>query len=87
MKKNDIIGEIITEKKDIEKNGCYTVARVKNKKYCVELHFDDGILTIETGIKNGECWDDFVDFVDWDIEKMSNDEILKKMYKIFIETF
>lgn len=52
MKKNDIIGEIITEKKDIEKNGCYTVA-----------------------------------FVNWDIEKMSNDEILKKMYKIFIETF
>lgn len=87
MKKNDIIGEIITEKKDIEKNGYYTVARVKNKKYCVELHFDNGFLTIETGAKNGECWDDLVDFVDWDIEKMSNDEILKKMYKIFIETF
>lgn len=88
MKNKEIILETITELKDIKEDNYYTVARATDESNCVELHCDNGELSLEIGEKDEDgTWNDDIIFVDWDFEDLTDENILDKLYEIFIETF
>lgn len=80
--------EIVTSPKNLTGNYSYTVARVVEEGMSVELHYCNGLATIEymTEMQVGK-WEGYFVRADWFNLDMSEDEILKILEKLYIEEF
>ena len=68
---------VIDDIKNMEEDKSYTVARVINNKNCVELHYTDGIATIEYGTKQDDnSWESIIEEILWFDKNQSKDEII-----------
>lgn len=86
--KNNNYEEIVTSPKDLIGNYSYTVARVVEEGMSVELHYCNGLATVEymTEMQVGN-WEGHAVRVDWFNLNMSEDEILKKLEELYAEEF
>lgn len=81
-------GDIITNPKEMNDEGSYTVARVMNFGNSVELHYSKGQATIEYGYKiTHDYWESVVEEIDWFNKDMSEDLISEKLFNLFEEYF
>ena len=72
----------------MEEDKSYTVARVINNKNCVELHYTDGIATIEYGTKQDDnSWESIIEEILWFDKNQSKDEIISKLEELFEEEY
>lgn len=79
---------VIDDIKNMEEDKSYTVARVINNKNCVELHYTDGIATIEYGTKqNDNSWESIIEEILWFDKNQSKDEIISKLEELFEEEY
>ena len=86
--KENVISEIITNINELEDNKSYTVARVMNKLNAVELHYINGIPTVELGTRrNEDTWDNEIVDADWFNKNLSNEDVIKKLEEIFNDEF
>ena len=75
---------VIDDIKNMEEDKSYTVARVINNKNCVELHYTDGIATIEYGTKQDDnSWESIIEEILWFDKNQSKDEIISKLEELF----
>ncbi len=86
--KENGVSEIITNINELEDNKSYTVARVMNKINAVELHYINGIPTVELGTRrNEDTWDNEIVDADWFNKNLSNKDVIKKLEEIFNDEF
>lgn len=86
--KENGVSEIITNINELEDNKSYTVARVMNKINAVELHYINGIPTVELGTRrNEDTWDNEIVDADWFNKNLSNEDVIKKLEEIFNDEF
>ena len=86
--KENGVSEIITNINELEDNKSYTVARVMNKINAVELHYINGIPTVELGTRrNEDTWDNEIIDADWFNKNLSNEDVIKKLEEIFNDEF
>lgn len=86
--KENVISEIITNINELEDNKSYTVARVMNKLNAVELHYINGIPTVELGTRrNEDTWDNEIIDAEWFNKHLSNEDVIKKLEEIFNDEF
>ncbi len=79
---------VIDDIKNMEEDKSYTVARVINNKNCVELHYTDGIATIEYGTKQDDnLWESIIEEILWFDKNQSKDEIISKLEELFEEEY
>ena len=79
---------IMLTAKNMEEDKSYTVARVINNKNCVELHYTDGIATIEYGTKQDDnSWESIIEEILWFDKNQSKDEIISKLEELFEEEY
>ena len=79
---------VIDDIKNMEEDKSYTVARVINNKNCVELHYTDGIATIEYGTKQDDnSWESIIEKILWFDKNQSKDEIISKLEELFEEEY
>ena len=79
---------VIDDIKNMEEDKSYTVARVINNKNCVELHYTDGIATIEYGTKQDDnSWKSIIEEILWFDKNQSKDEIISKLEELFEEEY
>ena len=81
--------ETLTSTKDIKDGVSYTVARVVENGYCVELHYNsnDGA-TIEYGTKLAhDYWENDIDEIDWFNTNLSDDYILRRLDCLYEDYF
>lgn len=65
-RKDIIESELITNLEDLNDTNSFTVARVKTNLYCVELHYINGIATVELGTRtNEDTWENEIVEADW----------------------
>ncbi len=68
--------------------GSYTIARVIDGINCVELHYREGIATVEYGTRIKEdVWENIVEEVNWFNKDMSDEELFNKLYSLFDEHY
>lgn len=80
--------EIITNINELEDDKSYTVARVMNRLNAVELHYINGIPTVELGTRrNEDTWDNEIIDADWFNKNLSNEDVIKKLEEIFNDEF
>lgn len=81
--------ETITSTKDIKDGISYTVARVLEGNYCVELHYcSDTGATVEYGTKvSSDTWENEIEEVDWFNTNLNDDYILIRLNYLYDEQF
>lgn len=86
--KENGVSEIITNINELEDDKSYTVARVMNRLNAVELHYINGIPTVELGTRrNEDTWDNEIIDADWFNKNLSNEDVIKKIEEIFNDEF
>lgn len=81
---NNRFFDMVTPLENINNEDSFTVARVIDDKYCVELHYYKEKSTIEYGTKvNENKWENNVEEIDWFDKNMSEEEISKKLNSLF----
>ncbi len=87
----DSYEEVFVSPKDIKEGESYTVARVLEGKYCVDLHYCSTYkpsATIEYGIKDDSGnWQIEVEEIDWFNKKLTNDYILVRLTNLYNDKF
>ena len=87
----DSYEEVFVSPKDIKEGESYTVARVLEGKYCVDLHYCSTYkpsATIEYGIKDDSGnWQIEVEEIDWFNKKLTNDYILVRLNNLYNDKF
>ncbi len=84
----NLICEIITKFDSLEKDKSYTVARVMTKLKCVELHYDNGIPSVELGTRvNEDSWENETISADWFNKTLTEDAVINKLEEIFDDEF
>lgn len=81
--------ETITKIEEIKDGYSYTVARVVENGYCVELHYSskDGA-NIEYGTKlSYDYWENYIEKIDWFNTNLTDDYILKRLGCLYEEQF
>lgn len=75
---------LLADLNELNDKDSFTIARVINGINCVELHYVEGIATIEYGtrIKQDE-WESIVEEIDWYDVKMTENEISDKLWELF----
>lgn len=87
-RKNIVESELITNLGELDDNNSFTVARIKTNLYCVELHYIDGIATIELGTRTSEdTWENEIIEADWFNKGISVDALFDKLEQIFNDEF
>ncbi len=87
-RKNIVESELITNLEELDNNNSFTVARVKTNLYCVELHYIDGIATVELGTRTSEdTWENEIVEADWFNKGISVDALFDKLDQIFNDEF
>lgn len=81
--------EIVTSTKDIKYGCSYTVARVVDNGYSVELHYDgNSKSTIEYGVKMSyDYWKNEVEEIDWFSPKLNDNYVLNRLECVYEEKF
>lgn len=81
--------ETITSTNEIKEGVSYTVARVIDNGYSVELHYNSNSgATIEYGTKKSyDYWENDIEEVDWFNTKLSDDYIIKRLECLYQERF
>lgn len=81
--------ETITSTNEIKEGVSYTVARVIDNGYSVELHYSSNSgATIEYGTKKSyDYWENDIEEVDWFNTKLSDDYIIKRLECLYQERF
>ncbi len=83
-----IEGDNIIQPKEINDKDSYTVARVMNFGNSVELHYSNGIATIEYGYKiTHDYWESEIEEIDWFNKNMTENAINEKLFELFEEHF
>lgn len=79
-----IEGDNIIDPKEMNDKDSYTVARVMNFGNSVELHYSEGISTIEYGYKiTHNYWESEIEEIEWFNKDMSKDAINEKLFELF----
>ena len=87
-RKNIVESELITNLGELDDNNSFTVARIKTNLYCVELHYIDGIATVELGTRTSEdTWENEIIEADWFNKGISVDALFDKLEQIFNDEF
>ena len=87
-KKANLICEIITKFDSLEEDKSYTVARVMTKLKCVELHYDNGIASVELGTRvNENSWENETISAEWFNKTLTEDAVINKLEEIFDDEF
>ena len=87
-RKNIVESELITNLEELDDNNSFTVARVKTNLYCVELHYIDGVATVELGTRTSEdTWENEIIEADWFNKGISVDVLFDKLEQIFNDEF
>ena len=87
-RKNIVESELITNLEELDDNNSFTVARVKTNLYCVELHYIDGVATVELGTRTSEdTWENEIIEADWFNKGISVDALFDKLEQIFNDEF
>lgn len=87
-RKNIVESELITNLGELDENNSFTVARVKTNLYCVELHYIDGVATVELGTRTSEdTWENEIIEADWFNKGISVDVLFDKLEQIFNDEF
>ena len=81
--------ETVTSTKDIKYSCPYTIARVVDNGYSVELHYDsNGKSTIEYGVKMSyDYWENEIEEIDWFNPKLDDTYVLDRLECIYEEKF
>ena len=76
--------EIVTNLDELNNVDSFTVARIINYKYCIELHYNEGNSTIEFGTRiKPNYWESDIEKITWFNKKISENSVLKKLEKLF----
>ena len=87
-RKDIIESELITNLEDLDDTNSFTVARVKTNLYSVELHYVNGIATVELGTRtNEDTWENEIVEADWFNKGLSTDSLFDKLEQIFNDEF
>ena len=87
-RKDIIESELITNLEELDDTNSFTVARVKTNLYCVELHYINGIATVELGTRtNEDTWQNEILEADWFNKGLSTDALFDKLEQIFNDEF
>ena len=87
-RKDIVESELITNLEDLDDTNSFTVARVKTNLYCVELHYINGIATVELGTRtNEDTWENEIVEADWFNKGLSTDALFDKLEQIFNDEF
>ena len=80
---DDSVEEIITHISELDNKHSYTIARVIENGKCIELHYNEGMVTLEYGIKVAEdMWENEINSnVEWFNLDLTDDEILENLNK------
>ena len=82
-RKDIVESELITNLEDLDDTNSFTVARVKTNLYCVELHYINGIATVELGTRtNEDTWENEIVEADWFNQGLSTDALFDKLEQI-----
>ena len=81
--------ETLTSTKDIKDRVSYTIARVVENGYCVELHYNSNAgATIEYGTKLAHnYWENDIEKIDWFNTNLSDDYILRRLDCLYEDYF
>lgn len=80
--------DTVTDLKDLNDTGSFTVARVVKNDKCVELHYRDGKAFIEYGVKVDETtWENEIEYVDWFRPDMKENDISDKLWNLYDDYF
>lgn len=80
--------EIITDVFNIDDKNYFTIARVIENDKCVELHYNNGIASVEFGRKDkNNLWYDEIEEVKWFNRNLTNEQVLRILNKKFNEYF
>ena len=64
--------------------GSFTVARVIDGIHCVELHYIDGVATIEYGTRlDDDYWESEIEEINWFDKNMSEEVMANKLWNLF----
>lgn len=75
---------LLTDLNELNDTDSFTIARVINGINCVELHYVEGIATIEYGTRIKEDkWESIIEEIDWYDVNMTEDEISDKLWELF----
>lgn len=85
----DSYQEILTSTKEILDGYSYTIGRVVQNGYCVELHYcSDRGATLEYGTKTShDCWENEVEEAEWFNTNLSDDYIINRLNCLYDEEF
>lgn len=85
----DSVDETITSIKDIKKGNSYTMARVLDNGYCVELHYcSDTGATIEYGEKmSKDYWSNRVEKIEWFNTNLTDDYVLNRLRCLYEDMY
>ena len=84
-KKDELIGETITPIKELDDDHAFTVARVMNYDYCVELHYSKGKANVEVMTRtSSDSWHGVVEEIDWFSKDLTDAYVLNKLDDIFL---
>ena len=85
---NEVITETITSVHSLDEEHSFTVARVIDNQYCVELHYFNNKATVEIGTKvRDDYWESIVEDADWFNKDLSDNEVISKLSEIFSDNF
>ena len=87
-KKDEFIVETITPINELDDERAFTVARVMNYDYCVELHYSKGKANVEVMTRTSpDSWHGIVEDIDWFTKDLTDKYVLNKLEDIFYDNF
>ena len=90
MKKNKVYKELITPFGDIKEddNYSYTVARILNDDYCIELHYKNHKATLEYGTRVAlDKWENTVENIEWFKPTLTEEYVLERLNTLYDQEF
>lgn len=86
--KEETYFDLITNLDDINDSDSFTVARVCNGVNSVELHYNDGLATIEYGTRIADDeWKSEVEGASWFDKNMNEKDLQNKLWDLFEENY
>lgn len=82
-KKNDLEYDTVTKLEDLDEKHSYTVARIIDDDKCVELHYNNGLATVEYGTKISDYeWENVVEGADWFDKAMTEEDMYNHLEQL-----
>ena len=88
LKESRYFDVLVDDIKSMLDNESYTVARVCDGVNSVELHYNDGLATIEYGTRIADDeWESEVEEISWFDKNMNKNDLQNKLWNLFEENY